>query len=1148
MTDQTTNFFFLQDEFAHLADTAIQAERIAHTAPDASFILARRSLEELITWLYKNDRTLYPPQKTFNLNDFLKTKELQTLIDQPIYEKMITIQKYGNAYAHAKDNRKVPIENKKAIQIIEELMYIFAWFELHYGTPDPDRRTRSFLPERIQDHTLTQAELEKIKQQAQEENQKLSQELAERQKLLDEKDQEILKLREQIAQTKVENDKYISEHGDPNNYNEAQTRELLIDIMLAEAGWTLNKNLRHEVTVTDFPSPSGTGKIDYVLMGDDDVPLGIVEAKRTSVSVKAGQEQAKLYADSLEKQYGKRPIIFLSNGYDTYIWDDVAYPERKISGFYTAFELKRLHQHHRIDPQFSNVTMDETIVERHYQVRAIKSMLRAFEQKHRAGLLIMATGTGKTRTAIALVDVLMKANRVQKVLFLADRKSLVKQASNNFKQHLPNTAVVNLLESRENGRVYLSTYQTMMGLIDEKNDDGTRKFGTGFFDLIIIDEAHRSIYQKYGEIFDYFDSLLAGLTATPRNDVDKNTYRLFGLQNGMPTDYYDLDDAVKEGYLVPPKSFDVPLDIVKNGIKYDELSEDEKNQWESLDWGDEEVPEEVSSAEINKRLYNTDTVDKMLETLMQNGIKVQGGDVLGKTIIFAANQRHAEFIVERFNHNYPMYQGKFARVITHDVNFAQSLIDDFSKPDSIEPQIAVSVDMLDTGIDVPSVVNLVFFKVVRSKIKFLQMIGRGTRLCKDLFGPNRHKSEFYIFDFCGNFEFFNQNPEGATPSPAQSLSQRTFKARVNILHALHLTNISQDNEQEFDALKKEHDAYEQKLRNILHQQVKGMNYDNFVVRNHWQYVEKYQDINQWQQLDLDKVAEINNELSNLPSEHDDSLGDDLEAKLFDIMNYQLQLAILQNDIASQESYRRKFKQLANNLSLKANIPVVQKHMALIEEILSDEYWQDINIYMIEEMRTRLRDLIKLIDKQSRTIVYTDIEDELGDIKELSPVLTPVGVDIDGYKKRVENFIKANENHITIARLKRGKPLTHDDLTQLEQFIYNAQEVSGQQEFREHFGNDISLPEFIRSLVGLDYQAVKEAFSNYLVNTTYNERQIRFIEMIIEQLTKQGKLEASRLYEPPFNQIHYEGIEGLFSDNDIDKIFETVENFNHILNA
>ena len=763
-----SNFEFLESDFPSLAVTAKEAEKLVYISPQFALAAARTSLESLVLWLYQYDKKLTQPYDS-SLHNLINDIKFKEIIPPYIWDKMDNIRMVGNSAVHGKKFKKLTTE--ETVNHIQHLFLMYTWFERNYGSPSKDRsQPNVFKTELIpnaeptQQITANQAQLQKEIEAKEKEfaeqhkalrerEQKLfelSANLEEREKLLADIDANVAQKRAEVEQAKLANSQ-VQDHTD---YKESETRKLKIDLMLEEAGWEIGNTAKEEVPVSGMPSTSGNGAVDYVLYDVDGKPLAIVEAKRSSVDPDIGQQQAKLYADCLEKETGQRPVIFYTNGLKTRIWNDVqGGPPRLVHGFYTQAELKRLIERRKNNPDLSSFPINTEIVERYYQTRAIKAMLAAFQRKERAGLLIMATGTGKTRTAIALVDVLMKANVVQKTLFLADRTSLVNQAHNAFKANLKDASFVNLLEDKNQvGRVYFSTYQTMMGLIDERNVDGTRKFGTGMFDLIIVDEAHRSVYQKFGEIFNYFDSLLVGLTATPRDEVDRDTYQLFGLEKGVPTDYYDLDQAIADGYLVPPKAYSVPLKFMREGVKYNELSEDEKLHWESLNWGTD-VPDEVSAAQVNKQLFNQDTVDKMLAHLMENGIKVEGGDVLGKTIIFAVNQNHANFIADRFNANYPKYDGKFARVITHSTTYAQDLIDQFSDKKSTTPQIAISVDMLDTGIDVPEVVNLVFFKAVRSKVKFMQMIGRGTRLCEDLFAPDEHKKEFFIFDYCSNFEY-----------------------------------------------------------------------------------------------------------------------------------------------------------------------------------------------------------------------------------------------------------------------------------------------------------------------------------------------------------------------------------------------------------
>ncbi|MGQ9374310.1 DEAD/DEAH box helicase family protein [Acinetobacter tandoii] len=1141
-----SNFQFLEPEFKSLAATAKEAEKLVYISPQFALAAARTSLENLVLWLYQYDKKLTQPYdpSLYNLLNDLKFKDL---IPPYIWDKMDNIRMVGNSAVHGKKFKQLTTE--ETVRHIQHLFLMYVWFERNYGSPSKDRsQSIIFNPKLIPNADNTQqitankeqlqkeaeakekefAEQHKVLREREQKLFELSASLEDREKLLADIDAELAQKRADVEQAKLANSK-VQDHTD---YKEDETRKLKIDLLLEEAGWEIGTSVREEVPVTGMPSASGKGAVDYVLYDSNGLPLAVVEAKRTSTDPDIGQQQVKLYADCLEKQTGQRPVIFYTNGYKTRIWNDVqGGPPRLVHGFYTQAELKRLIERRKNNPDLGSFPINTEIVERYYQTRAIKAMLAAYQRKERAGLLIMATGTGKTRTAIALVDVLMKANVVQKALFLADRTSLVNQAHNAFKANLKDASFVNLLEDKNQvGRVYFSTYQTMMGLIDEMNADGTRKFGTGMFDLIIVDEAHRSVYQKFGEIFKYFDSLLVGLTATPRDEVDRDTYALFGLESGVPTDYYDLDQAIADGYLVPPKAYSVPLKFMREGVKYDELSEEEKQHWDSLNWGDEEVPEEVSASKINKELFNTGTIDLMLKHLMENGIKTEGGDRLGKTIIFAVNQKHAQFIADQFNENYPQYDGKFARVITHATKYPQSLINDFSKKDLPEPQIAISVDMLDTGIDVPEVVNLVFFKAVRSKVKFMQMIGRGTRLCKELFSPEDDKKEFFIFDYCSNFEYFNENPDGAPVATTEPLGQRLFKARLNILSLLNAKDY------ETEELK----TVQQDLRQSLQTEVKSMNNDNFIVKSELEHVEHFKNDDAWKNLDDLAIGTLREHISKLPNQLEPET---LEAKLFDMLCYNLELAVLEKNNKAIQGYANKVIEIASKLESKENIPVVAEQIALIQEVQTVDYWKGITLPMLESMRKRIRGLVKLIEKTTSTIVYSMLDDEIGDAIEVDIPVVSSGVNLAQYRKRVESFIKANENHITIAKLKRGLALTPTDLSELERFVFDAQEVESKEKFEECFGTEKSLPLFIRSLVGLDRQAVQEAFSKYLQGTTYNDKQIRFVEMIIEHLTIRGTLEASQLYEPPFNQIHYEGIDGVFADSDADNIFGVVEVFN-----
>ena len=759
--------------------------------------------------------------------------------------------------------------------------------------------------------------------------------------------------------------------------------------------------------------------------------------------------------------------------------------------------------------------------------RAIRKVAERFEvDRQRKALLVMATGSGKTRTVIALCDLLMKAGWVKRVLFLADRVALVKQAANAFKTHLPASSPVNLVtEKSESGRVYISTYPTMMKLIDEKREDGTRRFGTGYFDLIVVDEAHRSIYQKYGAIFDYFDSLLVGLTATPKDEVDHNTYRLFALEDGLPTDEYSLDEAIKDRFLVPPRAVSVPLKFQREGIKYHELSEEEKDQWDALEWDEEseDVPDQVNAADVNNWLFNKDTVDKVLQHLMEKGQKVAGGDRLGKTIVFAKNHDHAEFIVKRFDENYPPYAGHFARVIDFTVTYAQSLIDGFSQPEKA-PHIAVSVDMLDTGIDVPEVVNLVFFKLVRSKMKFWQMVGRGTRLRKNLFAPGKDKQFFYLFDFCQNLEFFSQNPETTEGASGDSLSKKLFVSRVELLAALDKLGLEdKDKEREL----------REEIAERLRQLVAAMTLDNFLVRPHRRLVEQFAQPEAWTTLSAEDKAALENDVAGLPSA---TAPDSLEAKQFDLLLLRMQLALLRGE-AGFAAMRERVQTIARLLEMQVAIPAVAAKLPLLQEIQSPPFWEDATVVHLEGVRKSLRDLVQFIEYRKRSTVITDFADEIAEGTIVALPGASVGVDVEKVREKAMVFLRKHENDPVLHKLRFNEPLTAEDLKILEGIFLS--EGSTQEEIAAAGREAAGLGLFVRSLVGMDREAAKSALSRFMQERSMNANQTEFVNLIINHLASRGYIELARLYESPFTDVNPHGLDGLFPDDSTDSLIATL---------
>ncbi len=1112
------NFAFLKQEFPHAAESASFAERHVFGDPRASCFHARHALEHLLKRVYKVEKALKPPKVT-NLDGYISDPAFRELVPEAVWQKAEYIRQAGNVAVHG---NKSPTP-EKALDVVRELCHVLYWTGRTYlrkGAESLQGKTfdESLVP-KVEPATTPASvqELEALKAQRDA--------AAEARKEIE---SELEALRERLAAIKAENEGVPETH----DWNEDKTRKLIIDLDLERAGWPLDREQDREYKVIGMPNESGVGYADYVLWGDDGKPLAVVEAKKTTVDAEVGQQQAKLYADCLEAMHGQRPVIFYTNGYKTRLWDDLAYPPRNVAGFYKNDELASLIHRRAQRSALDVAQVKDRIVERYYQKRAIGSIGEQFGQARRKALLVMATGSGKTRVAIALVDLLQRAGWVKRALFLADRVSLVNQAVGAFKAHLPESSPVNLVTEKDKaGRVYVCTYPTMMGLIDETTGTEAR-FGIGHFDLVIIDEAHRSVYQKYRAIFRYFDSLLVGLTATPRDQVDRNTYELFDLEPGLPTDVYELATAVADGFLVPPKVQQVDLRFPREGIDYDSLSEEEQAQWESLDWGDGAdgggLPERVNASAINNWLFNNDTVDKVLQHLMEHGHTVDGGDRLAKTIIFARNHQHATFIEERFNHHYPRHAGHFARIIDHYATYPQSLLDDFARKDKA-PHIAISVDMLDTGIDVPGVANLVFFKPVYSRIKFWQMIGRGTRLCPDLFGPEVDKQDFRVFDFCFNFDFFRENPEGIEVSGGVSLRAQLFRSRVQLLTHVQATPDLDPEASLAGALTTE-----------LHREVEAMNWENLMVRMQLEAVERFQQRESWERLTASDVEVLQTEVAGLPSEIET---DDIESRLFDLTALKMQLALAEGDMGTLELQRRRVVEIAGLLEEKSTIPAVKAQLAYLASVQERTFWEGIGLDGLEELRLRLRGLIAFLDKKTRMIVYTDFRDEITAVREGAGVDLPKMTGVQ-YEKKVKEYLKKHLDHIVIHRLRTNQPLTATDLRGLEQALAEIGEDDGQTLLTRLLARSDapSLAHFVRRLVGMDRAAAQEAFSEFLSNRSLTTPQIRFIEMVIDQLTARGVMAPSALYEAPFNSVHASGPEALFAGqgNVIEGIFEKLE--------
>jgi len=1054
--------------FAAFAPIAESAEKILSIDPAACVLNCRRAMEAAVKWMYAVDGSLVAPWDD-KLVTLINTEEFRGIVDDQLIFRLDFIRRMGNNAAHG---GKV-INREQAVLCLQNLFVFFDFLAYCYG-------------ENYTEHTFNPALL--AKQSAQPTPPSVDEDAARK---LDALIKENAALKEQLTQRREEQHQtYVPK---PLEISEYKTRKLYIDAMLQDAGWVEGKNWLNEVKLPGMPNKSETGYADYVLYGDDGKALAIVEAKRSCVDPAVGRQQAKLYADIIEKQQGRRPVIFLTNGFETKI-DDGQYPERKCAAIWSKRDLEKWFNLLRMRTHLDNIVVDENIAGRYYQENAIKAVCNTFDARNRRkALLVMATGSGKTRTVIALCKVLLEHGWVKNILFLADRNSLVTQAKRSFVNLLPELSVTNLCEERDNTTAHcvFSTYQTMMNCIDAIEDAEGKLFTVGHFDLVICDEAHRSIYNKYRDIFTYFDAPLVGLTATPKDEIDKNTYALFDLGNGAPTYGYELAQAVKDGYLCDFVSVETTLKFIQQGIVYDELTDEEKEEYEAK-FADEngDVPECVMPSALNEWVFNEDTIRKVLNTLMTDGLKIDYGSKIGKSIIFAKNHMHAEKILEIFNREYPHLYG-YAKVIDNYMTYAQSAIDEFSDPQKL-PQIAISVDMLDTGIDVPEVLNLVFFKKVMSKAKFWQMIGRGTRLSPGLI-DGKDKDKFYIFDFCGNFEFFRMSKGNANAS-ARSLQGALFSLKAQMAFKL------QDAVYKTDELS----AFRQTLVDDMVRKVSELNQDNFAVKQHLKFVELYTSPNRYQSLSYEDTLMMQQELAPLLLPEPD----DPKALRFDALLYGMELAHLAG--LPYNRAHHDLLQKADALSKIANVPEIAAQSALLEKILHTDYVENTGVDELEKIRKALRDLMKYITNE-QSAYETGFGDEILSIEWKQSELE--NDDLQNYKMRAEFYVRQHQNELAIAKLKMNVPLTDSDITQLEEILWS--EVGTKQDYEAEYGKK-PLGEFIREIVGLDMNAAKEAFSAYLTNVNLDSRQIYFVNQIVEYIVHNGMMkDMSILQEAPF---------------------------------
>lgn len=1092
------NFSFLTQipEYEMFAAACVDAERTFASSPAMCALACRRAMELAVKWVYAADETMTEPWRD-NLASLIHGASFKNAMDSTTWGQLRFIWKLGNDAAHT----RAEIRPQDAVLALRGLFNFVEWIDYCYG---PSYEERSFDARAIPAVKRAVDEKEFRRQQK---------ESAGKDGRIAELEAQVHALREQFAATKQE--RPAAEPFDPDEIPEWETRKRYIDVDLEYAGWDIEDSVREEFEVHGMPNDTGTGSVDYVLLGRDGRPLAIVEAKRTMYDPLKGEQQARLYADCMERELGYRPFVFLSNGFETYFMDDGSAPRRRCSGVFGRDDLQRLMNRRGHVAKLTDVAVNLDIAgggrNRYYQVEAVEAVCQNMQEGHRRSLLVMATGTGKTRTAAALVDVLTRAGAVTNALFLADRLELVRQAKGSFQRCLPSTTLCNLCaaaDKRENAdaRVVFSTYPTILNAVDEvRDDDEGRLYTPAHFDLIIVDEAHRSIFKKYRAIFDYFDAPVVGLTATPKDEVDRNTYDFFHVERGIPTYLYEYDTAVYQDHvLVPYYNIETDTKFLSEGITYDQLSEEDRERYDD-DWEEAQAtdaPDFTPSQALNRFVFNQRTIDMVLERLMEDGIKVRGGDRLGKTIVFAQNRRHAQMIVERFDELWPDLGAQgFCRRVVHTDDYAQTLISDFETKEM--PVIAVSVDMMDTGIDAPDVLNLVFFKQVKSKAKFWQMIGRGTRLrlgidAQDrVDGAYRDKRHFFIFDWCGNFEFFRQEKNIAEGKNPESLSERIFRRQALLAQALQDAAYADDGYQGWrDELVVQMAGQAAALREPLTASTKR------VLREIERYSQpqSYQCLNDADVADLDRVAPLVRPTS-----------EDEYALRFDALMYAYAIALITG--TGTAPYRSKVVGVGVRLQKKATIPQVKTKLPVIERVCSEGWLDHAAPIDLEEVRRELRDLMKFLKDEGRgNPVVTDITDTVVATRE-GEVLHPAE-DYEGYKLKVSRYIEQNGDRTVIAKLHRNIPMTSYEFEELGRIF--TRDLGDENDYRAAFG-DTPFGRLVRQVAGLDHEAAMAAFAEFLGDESLNRQQMDFVHKVVDYVERNGYMDLSELTRPPFDQ-------------------------------
>jgi type I restriction enzyme, R subunit len=1105
---KSQNFEILKSDWPELAKLGAFAEAYVYTDASSAMVKLRLFAENLTKDLYR-DLNL-PREARSSLIDLLSGEPFKSAIPKVVIDKLHAIRINGNKAAHGDSPTSATV-----IWLLEEAHRLSRWLLVAFKNQNAEDIPGFSKP--LQ--PAPEASVDVLRRKNRQFLEKLAAQESQLDALLKALEDEREKVKT-VEANQVRQAAALAEGMAAANeleFDEATTRTRIIDTMLADVGWDVGEKLTSteqvikELKVTDQPTETGIGYVDYVLNDSDGTPLAVIEAKRTSESAEKGRKQATLYADAIEKKHGRRPAIFYTNGYDIWLWDDVGgYPPRKVYGYYSPDSLQYLVKFQRANRQkLTDYSPDPEIAGRLYQAETIKRVSERFEDKHRKALIVQATGTGKTRVAIALTDIMIRAKWAKRILFLCDRRELRKQAKNAFGSFLkgePIRVVNSAIKGDASERIFVSTYPAML--------KAYQSFDVGFFDLIIADESHRSIYNVYGDLFHYFDCPQVGLTATPIDFVTRSTFDLFKCEGQNPTANYDLEQAIEENYLTPFEVFEHTTKFLREGIKLEGLTKTQREQLE--DQGEDPDLYDYSAEAIDKAIFNRDTNRVMLRNLMENGLRDGSDQTIGKTIIFARNHAHAVLLRTLFDELYPQYGGHFCQVIdTYDPR-AEQLIDDFKgEGENPDLTIAISVDMLDTGIDVPEIVNLVFAKPVRSPVKFWQMVGRGTRLCENLFGPGKDKTVFRIFDHWGNFERFEMGYKPAEPRDSKSLLQLLFEARIDLAET---------------ALRESEVEFFNVVATQLAADIAALPEKSIAVRDKWKEKRHFQQLEIIKAFAPVTVAALRQTIAPLMQWCD--VRGRVEARSFDLLIARLQTACLLKS-ADVDGHRAE---LFNRLSaLQMHLNPVREKADIIKDVKSSAFWENLTPEALEQIRRPLGDIIHFHDRLTGSAVpakVIDVEEDQAAFEYNRRETNFVANEMKAFKQAVDAELKKHiETDPVLRRIREGDTVTEDDLNAIVALVLAQNKDVSKTQLKAFFSPTAEDLLFeLRRITGLDQSTVKARFESFVnAHPELNAKQIRFLNLLQNHLVKFGVITVDRLYDQPFTVVDADGPDGVFDE-------------------